>query len=43
MQLFDFEFLFSLCHYLKVGTGICPLNRAAKFVIFVLHCISELN
>ena len=40
MQLFHFEVSFSLWYHLSVDTGICSLSRAAKFVIFVLHCIS---
>ena len=40
MQLSDFEVSFWLCYHLSVGTGICSLNCAAKFVTFVLHCIS---
>ena len=37
---FHFEVSFSLCYHLSIGTGICLLNRAAKFVISVLHCIA---
>ena len=37
MYLFEFEVSFSLCYHLSVGTGICSLNRAAKFVTSVLH------
>ena len=40
MQLFDFEVSFFLCYQLSVTAGICSLNREAKFVIPVLHCIS---
>ena len=40
MQFFDFEVSFSLSYHLSVGTGICSLNHAAKFVISVFHCIS---
>ena len=40
MQLSDFEVSFWLCYHLSVGAGICSLNCAAKFVTFVLHCIS---
>ena len=37
MQLFYFDVSFSLCYHLSVGTELCSLNRAAKFVISVLH------
>ena len=40
MQLFYFDVSFSLCYHLSVGTELCSLNRAAKFVISVLHWIS---
>ena len=40
MQLFDFEVSFSLYHHFLADTRIYLLNRAAKFVISVLYCVS---
>ena len=40
MQLFDFKVSFSLRYHISVGTGICSLCHAAKFVTSVLHFIS---
>ena len=39
MKLFGFD-SFSFRYISSVSTEICSLNRAAKFVMSVLHCIS---
>ena len=40
IQIFDFEVSFSLCYHKSVGSE-SSLNRAEKFAISVLHCISS--
>ena len=40
LLLCDFKVSFSLCYNLSIDTGICSINRTAKFLISALHFIS---